>query len=166
MKKIPLSQGKFTLVDDEDYEILSQWKWSAACPNPKKAIKKWYAVRDTKMIKRKRGKRIYMHRFLMNPPDGYEVDHEDGDGLNNQKYNLRICTHAENVRNKQIPSNNSSGYKGVYWDKGVKKWRAQIVDRKLKTTRYIGIFDDPVDAAKAYDREAKKLFGKFANLNF
>lgn len=153
MKKILLSQGKFSLVDDEDFEWLNQWKWSYASVG--------YAYR----VIQKSNKRtqILMHRLIMNTPENLETDHKDLNKLNNQRSNLRTCTSAQNRRNTGIKRNNKSGYKGVSWDKGVKKWRAQIKFKENKL--YIGIFDNPIDAASAYNGMATKYFGEFAYLN-
>ena len=105
MKRIPLTQGKFALVDDEDFEALSQFKWRAKhCPDGRRPEKssKWYACR-TEIRKRgpKAGKKkeVYMHRFLMDAPRGKVVDHLNGDGLDNRRANLRICTQKENLAN-------------------------------------------------------------------
>jgi hypothetical protein len=104
-----------------------------------------------------------MHRFILNAKKEYVIDHIDGDALNNQKKNLRICTHAENMRNSQIPINNTSGYKGVSYNKRYKKWEAHIsFNNKLLN---LGSFNDPVDAARAYNAAALKYHGEFAKLN-
>lgn len=156
MKKIPLTRGMVALVDDEDYEELMQWEWrcaSAKCLH--------YAVRG----KRIKGKyvQIQMHQVILNTPYGYDTDHINGNGLDNRKGNLRVATHLQNCHNTRIHSDNTSGYKGVTWDKSVKKWKAQIgVNNK---NRYLGIFNDRLEAAKAYNEAAKKYYGKFAHLN-
>lgn len=100
----------------------------------------------------------------MNVSSALQIDHIDGDGLNNTKQNLRICTQSENVMNQSIRSDNSSGYKGVWWDKQTNKWRAGIIISGK--TVYLGRFDFLVNAARAYDFAAKELFGEFSKLNF
>ena len=152
MREIALTQNKFTIVDDEDYDYLSQWNWY---------YNRGYAARagmtSTGML-------VYLHRDLMSPPDGMQVDHINRNSLDNRRSNLRICSQTENRRNQSKYSNNTSGYKGVSWDKAAGKWSVSIrINSKLIK---IGRFDDIVDAAKAYDGGAKKYFGEFAVLNF
>ena len=149
-KIIPLTQGKEAIVDDEDYEWLSQWKWFIS--------KRKYASRHFG------DKLMYMHRMIMNTPSGMETDHINGNELDNRRENLRICTRKENARNIKYNSNNTSGYKGVVWDKRNKKWRAQISYDKINKT--LGRFENILDAVLAYDTAAKELFGAFAKTNF
>ena len=119
MKKIPLTQGKFALVDDEDYERLSQWKWHAA-----KDYKTYYA-RSRKGGVSKTA--VPMHREIIGAKDGQIVDHIDGNGLNNQRGNLRICSNSENILNvRELQSRNSSGVSGVNWCKREEKWFARV----------------------------------------
>lgn len=161
MKEIPLSRGVFAIVDDEDYEYLIQWRWYAT-----KCRKTFYAMRnDGKYPNRKT---IRMHRAITGVEPSLEVDHIDGNGLNNQKSNLRTCTKKENIRSRGMMTRNTSGYRGAgkYSSKeyNSKKYVAQIcVDRKKIT---LGYFDDIISAAKAYDKAAKEYFGEFAKLNF
>ena len=89
---------------------------------------------------------------------------KDGDGLNNQKANLRICTRSQNKMNGKSYKNSSSKYKGIWWVKKNKKWRVRI--RLNNKTIHLGYFKDETEAAKAYDSKAKELFGEFARLNF
>jgi hypothetical protein len=157
MKTIPLTQGKFALVDDEDYDYLMQWKWCAH-KNPSKYHDRFYAVRSTWGKKRKF---IQMHSFIMKPPLGMVIDHIDHDGLNNQKSNMRICTAAQNNMNL-IPRGRSK-YLGVCYNIQNKP-KASIW--KNNKTIYLGMFETEEDAARAYDIKAKELHGEFANLNF
>jgi len=156
MKEIKLTQDKIALVDDDDFEYLNQFKW---CAN--KLRNTFYAIRTLKKTK------ISMHREIMKTQlennIGKIIDHIDGYGLNNQKYNLRTCTSAENSRNRHFV-NNSSGYLGVFKIKSKKeKWKAQIVVNKKSI--YLGIFKDKKDAAKAYNEAAIKYHGEFARPN-
>jgi hypothetical protein len=106
---------------------------------------------------------LRMHNVIMSFLEGYEIDHKDGDGLNNQRYNLRVTTHTQNMKNQRLRSNNTSGYKGVTWHKGAGKWYAQIqVDGKRT---YLGLFTILEDAARAYDTAALEHYGEFARLN-
>ena len=153
MKEIKLTQGQVALVDDADFEILNQFKWSAV-----KIRNTFYAARNITVDDKR--KLVYMHCEIMG---GKWVDHIKGNGLNNQRYNLRFCTHRENQMNQRKQANTSSVYKGVSWNKGVGKWMAQIKTKGRGI--YIGLFIDETDAAKAYNKKAIELFGEFANLN-
>lgn len=160
MKEIPLTQGKFALVDDEDFEFLSQWKWQAV----KKDNDKFYAARAVWIPEMKGSIRIYMHRVLLGIPGiNIEGDHADGNEMNNQKYNLRIATSSQNKANRPSQINASSKYLGVSWIRKRKKWQAQIC--KNRTHCFIGYFENEADAAKAYNKKALELHGEFAKLN-
>jgi len=151
-KEIPLTQGKTALVDDEDYLLVSPFKWSAA------QRRTWYAVRiDHK-------KMIYLHRFLLGIPSEFQCDHINGDGLDNRRCNLRIATNAQNQWNRHKRQIHSSSFRGVTWDKNRNRWIVYITANKK--THYLGRYINETDAAKAYDEAAKRLFGEYANLNF
>jgi hypothetical protein len=159
MKQIPLTKGKFALVDDEDYDrLVAMGKWHVTC--------KGYAAR-TKHYRKPCGRlsssTIFMHH-LISPVDGKnQVDHRNTNKLDNQKDNLRVCSNSENCKNTSKPKNNTSGFKGVYWKKQIKRWCAQIgVEYK---NIYIGSFATAIEAAKAYNEAAVKHFGEFAKLN-
>ena len=158
MKLIALSQGKFAQVDDEDYDYLMQWKWWAG-----KSTNVFYAGRNVRNDRLRTT--IKMHRIIM----GYNshklcIDHIDGDGLNNQRCNLRFATKPENNMNKKSSIGSSSVYKGVCWDKNSNKWISQI--RRDGRKVYFKRFINEIDAAKQYDIWAKELFKDFAKLNF
>lgn len=157
MKSITLTQGKTALVDDGDYSQINQRKWKAK----KGRNGNWYAERQNG-----HGKFITMHRLIMNAPLGVIVDHINGNGLDNRRENLRLCTNAQNLMNRGAQRNNTTGYKGVTWDRRekVKKYCAQIKFHK-KTLR-LGYFKTPEEAARVYDAKARELFGEFAVLNF
>lgn len=105
----------------------------------------------------------HLHRMIMNAPSGVEVDHINGDTLDNRRCNLRLCTHAENQYN-QRSHGGSSKFKGVSWDKQSQKWHAYINKEYGRVN--LGLFDDEEGAAFAYDVAARILFGEFARLNF
>ena len=160
---IPLTQDKFAIVDAEDYERLNKYKWCIS-----KTSNTNYALRRIrgKMVKGKRGKHktILMHRFILNAPGHLVVDHINHNGLDNRKKNLRLCTQAQNLYNTLPRLNCTSQFKGVYWDKCRNLFAARL---KHKGKRYfIGRFKNEIDAAKAYDKKARELFGEFAYLNF
>jgi hypothetical protein len=152
MKEIQLSQGKIALVDDEDYDTLSEYKWYAN----RVAGKHWYATRRGK---KGEGDRVRMHNQIL---DTLGVDHIDGDGLNNQRSNLRPATQQQNSRNRR-PIGGKSQYKGVTWNRHIEKWTAKIwIDYKCI---YLGSYKTEREAAVAYDNAAIKHFGEFAKLN-
>jgi hypothetical protein len=157
MKEIMLTQGKVAIVDDEDYEYLCQWKWLF--------IKQGYAARNAHLgyINGKQKQRlVFMHRQILNAPEEMHVDHINGDGLNNSRLNIRLCTKAQNRMNRK-PQLGTSKYKGVCWDKANSKWLASIaVNGKSKT---IGRFLCEIEAAAAYNECAKDFHGEFARLN-
>lgn len=156
LKKISISNGKFTIIDDEDYEKCSKYKWTYHPSN--------YAYRHESV----NGKiiRVYLHRFLLgdNILSGFVVDHINGNGLDNRKQNLRIVTNKQNTRNTQKQKRHTSSiYKGVCWDKSRQKWIVHIeVDGHQK---YLGRFSSERDAAIAYNKAAMKYFGEYACLN-
>ena len=154
MKIIPLTQGKFAKVDDEDFERVNALKWS---------LSNGYA-HTNKGNSVKGNDHIYMHRFILNPGKGFEIFHKDGDRLNNQKNNFKITTPQQNLMMRKPRKSKTSKYKGVYWDKVRNKWAARIgINRKQK---YIGRFDIEEEAALAYDEQAKIIFKEYAYLNF
>lgn len=160
MREIPLSQGAVAKVDDEDYDWLIECKWCLhSCG---------YAMRNTS---RKTGKHVsYMHREIMRRVVGEllsikkQVDHIDGDKLNNQRENLRLVSKGQNQMNGKPQRGSTSQYKGVSWSNDRKKWVAQI--KRAGKFHYIGRFESEDEAARAYDAKAKELFGEFAWLNF
>jgi len=157
MKEIPLTRGYVTMVDDEDYEFLMQWKWYALVGKQGDV----YAMRSSHRINGKRVA-VLMHRVLTNALDKKLVDHQDGNSLNNQKYNLRLCTSAENQRNRGSQINNTTGFCGVV--RRGKGFLAQIQLNRVKM--HLGMHHTAEDAARAYDAAATKLHGEFARLNF
>lgn len=155
MKLISLTQGQFSKVDDSDFIWLSVWKWRAF-----KVRGIYYAVRSVRIEGENRT--IFMHRQIMNTPVGKETDHKDRDGLNNQRNNLRDCTHRQNNMNRK--SFGSSKYVGVSYSKIQNKYIARI--RINGEQVFLGSFKNEIKAAHAYDEAAKIHHGEFANLNF
>lgn len=148
MKTILLSKGQAALVDDCDYEWLSQYKWWACkCGNYVYARGHVPGQRN----------HTYMHRLIMNPPQGMIVDHKNMNTLDNRRANLRICNKAQNAANSRLRSTNTSGYKGAYWDKRLGKWVSYVkVNNRMK---YLGSFETPELAHTAYVQAATKAFG-------
>jgi len=160
MKTIPLTQGQVALVDDEDYDELILHKWhSKWCPS----TKSYYAVRNSKKADGGEKRRIYMHREVMNAKDGESVDHIKHNTRDNQKSSLRLCSRRQNAANSGISPENTSGFKGVCWDKQMKKWRAYIkVNGKQK---FLGLYSIIESAARAYDTAALRYNSEFAVTN-
>jgi len=152
MKVIPLTNSdKFAIVDDEDFERVSKHRW--------------YLRFDGRVESRINGKRLYLHRLILNPPRDLEVDHINHDQLDNRRNNLRIATHAQNLANHTKHRNGiTSQYKGVCWHKRGKKWEAYITVDYTKI--HLGLFTSETSAAHAYDLAALKHFREFSKLNF
>jgi hypothetical protein len=155
-KRIPLSRGLFATVDADDYEFLMKWKWYA-----KAGRRTIYALRAQRMPD---GKvvGIYMHRVVLETPQGMDTDHIDCDGLNNTRGNLRIATNSQNQMNRSLRRGSASQFKGVYLRTGdpLKPWRAQIKANGHHI--YLGIFVREDDAGAAYAAAAVKYFGGYA----
>lgn len=157
MKTIPLTQGKVAFIDDADFEAVSQFKWYA-----NKVGRRFYARRD---FVKPDGEwtHQYLHHFLL--PEVGRIDHRDGNSLNDQHHNLRPSTHQQNLQGFQMKKvGATSKFRGVCWNKLARKWEAQIeVDGKKI---HLGLFESEIDAAKAYDKAARKHFKEFASPNF
>lgn len=158
MREIPLTQGKFAIVDDADYPILSQYKW---------CINGGYAARGYHHNGKLHIEKMH-HRILGHAPPGFIVDHINGNRFDNRRVNLRFITQQQNTFNsaRKIPKligAHNSGYKGVTWRNDRNKWRATITKDGKRT--YIGLFDTKFEAACAYNERALELFGKYARLN-
>lgn len=153
MREITLTKGYVALVDDTDFDLASQYSWSADIR------------RNTVYAQAYAGggragfKKVTLHRLLMDAPPGQQVDHRDGNGLNCQRHNMRLCTDAQNKANG--PKRSKYPYKGIRPNKN--KWQAEI-SRPGK--KYLGLFATPEEAAHAYDQAALETYGEFARLNF
>jgi hypothetical protein len=157
--KIPLTQGRVAIIDAEDAPRVLQHKW---CATKEKNGRRWYAVRSF----RRNGKHkttISLHRFILDTPADIDIDHADCNGLNNRRSNLRLATRTQNNQNARISLKNTSGFKGVSWDKRNHKWKAYIGFNGC--LKHLGNFQTKEEAAVAYDQTAIKLFGKFARPN-
>ena len=151
MKVIELTQYKFALVDDADYDALAAVKWCAHTEQ-----RTTYAMRSSE------GRTVLMHRVITAAPPGVQVDHINGDGLDNRRENLRLCSNAENAQNQRVKPH-SSKYKGVTWYARSGKWQAQIqIDGRNKHLDY---FTDEIAAGRAYNEAALKAWGEFAREN-
>lgn len=153
---VPLTRGFIAKIDVGDVPNVEGYNWFAIVQ--KHCV---YAMRSVPGVKG-RGSKISMHRHLMNADDSVQVDHIDLDGLNNRKSNLRLVLPFENAINRRKNSRNTSGYKGVCWNKACEKWQAQI--RRENKRVYLGLFDTAEDAYKAYCDAAKIAHGEFARL--
>jgi hypothetical protein len=157
MKKIPLTQGQFALVDDADYHWLNRGRWYALY-HP--STKSFYAQRKFQ------GKIILMHRMILGltPADKKDGDHKNGVSLDNRRCNIRKCTRSQNLQNAHRVRAGTSKYKGVSFYKKTKKWQVHIMlDGKRK---HLGYFHNESYAAHVYDTAAKQLYGEFACFNF
>jgi hypothetical protein len=141
--EIPLTQGQVAIVDDLDAAGVLLHTWYAMWIRDR-----WYA-RCSRMD-------IYLHRYIMGTPPGVEIDHRDGNGLDNRRNNLRIASHAQNMRNRKVHVTNTSGYAGVDWDEGRGKWRVRV------SGRHIGRFSKLQDAVDARHSAATQMHGEFA----
>ncbi len=158
MKEIELTQGKYAIVDDEDFEWLNSYKWHAAVMG-----RHVYATRIERVKTTKKRKTVYMHREVLKPKANQLCDHIDFDGLNNTRANLRVATKEQNQIHARAQRNRTSAYKGVMKASTVGRWIA-LVTTKGKHT-YRGTYKTEEEAATAYNEGAKKYHGEFTSLN-
>lgn len=147
MKEIQLTQGKIALIDDEDFDMVSAHKW--------------YYNGDGYA---RSGKHVLLHRLILNAKSDEYVDHKNRNGLDCRRDNIRLCTKSENGMNRGLDKDNTSGFKGVTFNRNCKKFQAQI--KANGKYFYLGLFDNAEQAGKAYDEAALRLFGKFARTNY
>ena len=148
-KKIPLGDGQFAIIDDEDFDLVNQYQWRGHKGG--KNCDHVYAVT-----------RLRMHRLIMNAPPGMVVDHINGDTLDNRKSNLRICSTAQNQQNGKARGG-SSRFKGVSYNAQKKRWLGAFMANGK--TYYVGCFIDEEECARAVDKKRKEVCGDYATTN-
>lgn len=155
MRRILTKKRKMVIVDDADRDFLRGYSLRVGLIG-----KRWYAFAFK--LSGSREKDAFLHRVLLGlaPGDRRKVDHKNGNGLDNRRSNLRLATNSQNCANRGKQSNNTSGYKGVFWSN-----RDKLYEVKICRT-YVGGFKDPISAAKAYDAAAIARYGEFAKTNF
>lgn len=165
MKTIPLTKGFFAIVDDEDYEVLSRFKWHAQVSTHRSRTKVYAKRNETYYSEdgKRRQASVYMHKVICPPGDGHETDHINGDGLDNRKANLRPASKTQNRRNRASALNSTSRFVGVSIEAG---GRVRATICAGGRTKHLGRFSDERSAAQAYDLAARERYGVFAHTNF
>lgn len=167
MKEIPLTCGMVAIVDDEDFERLSQFKWHWNASYARRTI-----VESRKGNKKRMCRAVLMHRFILDIPLDKKGDHVNGNTLDNRKENLRICNSLGNAQNSKKRKDNTTGFKGVSLISRISKGKRvypgtyRVIINSGNKSIHIGVFPTIIEAARAYDRAAKKHHGEFARLNF
>lgn len=147
---IPLTKGAVTVINQEDYDSAKKHKWHLTGNYARTCLSY--------------GNNLLLHRMIMGAKKGQQVDHVNGNGLDNRRSNLRICTNLQNSHNQKKAKNKTSEYKGVSWAKRQKKWMVVIWINKISV--FLGYYRNEIFAAGVYDQKAKEAFGEFARLNF
>jgi len=158
-----LNHGKFALIDAEDLPRVAPYRWHATHDAD---TGRWYAERGERLGKGKgaRVRTVRMHRAILDAPPGMEVRHRNGDGLDNRKANLVLCTRAQRNTTNRLFRSNTSGYRGVSWFAPAGRWRAKL--RHGGTQLHLGYYATAEEGARAYDAKAAELFGVYAYQNF
>lgn len=154
---LDLPNGFKTIIDDDDYGMVRMYKWQCRQSKGLKYVGRGQYI-DGKV------RQFSLHRQITECPKGMVVDHVNGDGLDNRRENLRICTQLGNNGNQRLKSNNSTGYKGVSLHKMTGRFQASITKDGKAT--YLGLFDSVIDAAMAYDAAANEYFKDYRRTNF
>jgi len=155
-----MSQPKYAKADPADYKRLKGYEWFA-----QKGSRNFYAVRQVGRSKGKRKTLIFLHKEIIDVPEGMVTDHINHDAMDNRRANLRAATHSQNAcHTKKHSGVSRSKYKGIFWQKKQKKWVARIMFDGNRI--YLGCFKDEIEAAKAYDKAARKYHKEFACFNF
>ena len=165
VRLIPLTQGKFAVVDEDDYEIVRRFPWY--CQRTKRTNYAMCKMYIGSLGGKSQSVYMSLHRLIMRPPHVMDIDHKDHNGLNCRRSNMRICTRTENARGRRICTDirrKTSVYKGVSWNKRICKWHARICVKRKDI--HLGYYLYETEAAYAYDEAAIKYFGEYAILNF
>lgn len=149
---VPLTQGYEAVIDVADVPLVEGWNWYAQVRPHTIYAKRIDGAGQSRFT-------VHLHRVVMESPDELEVDHRDGNGLNNRRGNLRLATRSQNNQNRNTGVNNTSGYKGVTWHKAKGKWNARIKINGKR--RNLGYFSNPESAAAAYAAASSELHGEF-----
>lgn len=153
---VPLTQGFVATIDREDIHLIDGHLWAAL-----RRGSKWYAGRS---IWRSGTNDVQlMHRVILAAKTGELIDHRDGNGLLNRRFNLRLATQSQNAMNSGPHSNSKSGVKGVHWSKQHGRWKAEICSNGIRT--HLGLFDQLEEAAAVYNSACLDLHGEFAKLS-
>ena len=155
MKKIILNNGETTLVDDNDFDYLNKWVWHVNI--------KGYVERSTWARGKGRTTTIRMQRVIMNPPANLQVDHINGNKLDNRQSNLRLATNSQNQANTNKRRDNTSGYKGITFYPRNNKWGARLQVNGIR--KWLGLFDDIQEAKNIYNKAIRQYFGEYAKEN-
>ena len=151
---VPLTKGYESIIDIDCVDLVKNCNW---CVKP--GGRTYYAMSNKPRPDRGT---FFMHGVILPSPNGFFIDHIDGNGLNNKRNNLRIVTHTQNMFNRRLRVDNASGFKGVFWHKHTKKWASEIVANKIR--HHLGYFKTPEDAHAAYIAAAKKLHGEYRRI--
>ena len=159
MKSIPLTQGRFALIDDDDFDkVVAYRSWHAV------ESRGTFYARTNVHCKDGHWTLLPMHRLIMGVSGNLQVDHKNGDGLDNRKENLRVCTQGENAKNRRRSSLSTSPFKGVSFRKRERRWVARVNSNGKRL--WLGMYSTAEEAARVYDAKAREVYGAFARTNF